>query len=80
LDDLVNGNASEMAAAQATLVDITSSIQTVYSVTCGGSSSSGSDICKQINTAVSQAGVDIQSTDPADLVALGVKLLEEWQN
>ncbi|WII72873.1 hypothetical protein QJS83_03185 [Bdellovibrio sp. 22V] len=66
--------------AEATVVAIAESIQTVYTTTCGGTSSVNTDICGQIDTAIAQSGVDIVNADPTQLLALGKDLLEEWKN
>lgn len=55
---------------------IGSSIQTVYSVTCGGTNNANSDICGDINQAAATAGIDIST---ADINAIGQALLEQWK-
>ena len=61
-----------------TVTAIVSAVQTVYAATCGTNSGS-SDICGPINTAIAQTGVNISTTDPAELVALGLELLQKWK-
>jgi hypothetical protein len=75
----LNGGTMDMsqAEAEAAVTAIASSIQTVYTSTCG-TGSANKDICDPIKTAIADAGVDI--TDPnLDLVALGKELLSQWK-
>ncbi|UYL08803.1 hypothetical protein B9G69_017305 [Bdellovibrio sp. SKB1291214] len=66
-----------LADATAAVEAIASSIQTVYTTTCG-TTGANQDICDPIKTAIADAGVDI--TDPnLDLVALGKELLAQWK-
>lgn len=56
--------------------DIAETIQTVYSTTCSGTSSANSSICGDINEALTTSGVDINTTNLADL---GKALLDQWK-
>ena len=85
IQDVINGtcnvsdpcNNMSQADAEAALESVASSIQTVYTTTCG-TTGANQDICDPIKTAISDAGVDI--TDPnLDLVALGKELLAQWK-
>lgn len=59
---------------------IVESIQTVYQSTCTGTFNANADICNQINSAASQAGVpDFMTSDPDEIRDLGLKLLEQWK-
>ncbi|KHD89248.1 MAG: hypothetical protein OM95_05410 [Bdellovibrio sp. ArHS] len=69
----------EVQEAEQAITQVTEVVQTVYTTTCGGSKSANEDICGQINTALGQAGVDIATSDPAEIVELGKKLLEQWK-
>ncbi|AFY02749.1 hypothetical protein [Bdellovibrio bacteriovorus] len=71
-DILANPNSS---AAIEAVEAIGSSIQTVYSVTCGGTNNANSDICGDINQAAATAGIDIST---ADISAIGQALLAQW--
>ncbi|KYG62103.1 hypothetical protein [Bdellovibrio bacteriovorus] len=75
---LTSGDPTEEAEAAEAITQVTEVVQTVYATTCGGTQTANDDICGQINTALGQAGVDIATTDPAEIVELGKKLLEQW--
>lgn len=68
------------AAAEETVIEIVSSVQTVYASTCSGTSNSNADICNQINTAISTSGYNIATQDPNELLAIGKELLGQWKN
>ncbi|WP_413295133.1 hypothetical protein ACLSU7_08640 [Bdellovibrio sp. HCB185ZH] len=71
------GATLSVSEAEAAVEAVASSIQTVYTTTCG-SGSANKDICDPIQKAITDAGVDI--TDPnLDLVALGKELLSQWK-
>lgn len=59
--------------------DIAGAVQTVYTATCGVSTSSNSEICGPIDSALTQAGININTTNPQDLVDLGLELLKQWK-
>lgn len=63
-------------AAVEAIEAIGSSIQTVYSVTCGGTNNANTDICGDINQAAATAGIDMST---ADINAIGQALLAQWQ-
>lgn len=73
--DIQNGDPD----AEETVIEIVSSIQTVYTSTCGGNNNSNGDICGQINTAISTSGFDITTTDPTEILAIGKELLSQWK-
>lgn len=64
------------AAAENALESVGGAIQSVYSTTCGGSSSANSQICDDINQAAASAGIDIASSN--NFVAIGQALLAQW--
>lgn len=79
IKNALDGQASTISVSDATeaVEAIASSIQTVYTVTCG-TGTANEDICGPIKSAITTTGVDI--TDPnLDLVALGKELLAKWQ-
>ncbi|WP_374075043.1 hypothetical protein [Bdellovibrio bacteriovorus] len=80
IQDLITGLNASDPDAEATVTTIVSSIQTVYTSTCSAGASSNDEICGQINSAVATSGFDITTTDPAQLVAIGKELLQNWQN
>jgi len=77
-NDLTSGSPS--ASAQEQVTDIVTSIQTVYNSTCGTNSGLNGDICTQINSAVASSGYNISTANPAELVDIGIALLNEWKN
>jgi hypothetical protein len=77
INDLQSGTPSQNS--KDTVEAIASSVQVVYTTTCGTSSSSNEDICGPINSALAQAGVDINTTNTQDLVDLGLELLKKWK-
>lgn len=80
ITDLNSGDSALEGAAKDNLTGIVDSIQTVYQTTCSGTYNANSDICNQINTAATQAGVqDFMTKDPQELVNLGLELLKQWQ-
>ncbi|WP_374031098.1 hypothetical protein [Bdellovibrio bacteriovorus] len=62
-------------AAEEAIQAIGSSIQTVYSVTCGGTNNANTDICGDINQAAASAGINMAT---ADIAAIGQALLAQW--
>lgn len=79
---LLNQSGATMSQQEAeeAVTTVVESIQAVYQTTCSGSYNANSDICKQINTAATQAGVqDFMTQDPDKIVALGLQLLEQWK-
>ena len=63
-------------ANEQTLEAVGSTIQTVYSATCGGTNNGNTDICNDINKALTDAGVSM-SGSPIDI---GLALLDKWKN
>lgn len=64
-------------AAEAAIEAIGSSIQTVYSSTCGGTNNANTDICGDINQALAAANItDITNTP---ISQIGAALLEQWR-
>lgn len=80
IDDLIAGVTGADPDAEAAVIAIVSSVQTVYASTCGGTNNANSDICGQITSAVAQSNFDITTTDPAELLAIGQELLGNWKN
>lgn len=78
LANLTAGGDSQ-AQAEEVITAIVSSIQTVHASTCGGSADTNTDICGQINAAVAESGMDIATSDPAEILAIGRELLSQWQ-
>lgn len=66
--------------ADETVLAVVTSIQTVYTSTCTGGTTVNADICGQINTAISQSGQDILTTDQTALLEIGKELLSQWKN
>lgn len=62
-------------ANQETLEAVGSTIQSVYSVTCGGANNANSDICGDINKALTDAGVSMSGS----ALDIGLALLEKWK-
>ncbi|WP_413943267.1 hypothetical protein [Bdellovibrio sp. HCB-162] len=80
INDLITGLNANDPDAESTVTTIVTSIQTVYTSTCGSGTSTNDEICGQITSAVSNSGYDIATTDPAQLVAIGKELLQNWKN
>lgn len=80
IGNLISTDPDIKKEAEKDLTGIVDSIQTVYQTTCSGTYNANSDICNQINTAATQAGVqDFMTKDPQELVNLGLELLKQWQ-
>jgi len=74
-----NGQTLPAGANKDTVTAIVTAVQSVYSATCGSNSGS-SDICGPIDTALAtHPEIDITTTDPAQLVTLGLELLQKWK-
>lgn len=68
-----------LSDAQDQVEAIAGAIQSVYTVTCG-TANANADMCNPINQALSDAGItNITSVSQAELIALGTKLLNQWQ-
>lgn len=76
IDRLLNPATDPQVVAD-TLTAVGSSIQTVYTTTCGGTSSANTDICDDINQAAATAGINIAT---ADLDKIGEALLMQWNS
>lgn len=61
-----------------TVTAITSSIITVYETSCG-TAAANTELCGQIDTAATAAGVDITNLTAAEQLELGKQLLTQWQ-
>ncbi|MFM6927749.1 MAG: hypothetical protein ACKOX6_04755 [Bdellovibrio sp.] len=75
--DLQGGTPTQ--GAMDTVEAIATSVQTVYTSTCGANSSSNQDICGPINSALVDAGININTTNTQDLIDLGLALLNQWK-
>lgn len=63
----------------AAIVDIVDSVATVYEVSCSGAESSSNEMCQQIDSAATTAGVDITNLTPEQKELLGAELLTQWK-
>lgn len=80
-DGLAGNGTMTPAEAEQNIVNIVTAISTVYDTTCSTTASVNSDICGQINSAATQAGVpDISNMTSQEQIELGKKLLAEWQS
>ena len=78
LTNLTAGGADQ-AQAEEVISAIVTSVQTVYTSTCGGTNNSNPDICTQINDSVAESGIDISTVDPDEILNIGKELLATWK-
>lgn len=79
ITNLLNAVSSNDTSATETVVEIVSSVETVYTTTCSGAASANTEICGQFDAAASAAGVDITNMTSEQKLLLGQELLTQWQ-